>query len=385
MNTMTRPGTQARHRGSGSSWRRSLGYGLLWGCAITAGEMLSLPLGHLDIGLYLRAMASLFSCWGLIGIAIAWLAFAAEQRRLPLKLTATLLVVLAVILSSLQSARWLLYRYFDLPNAMTLALGVEFPSWTDFLYVLWMTLFHGALFNAGCLLAMRAEHTRHLLGEAQIARGKSEALLADAQLDTLRARVDPAFLLRAMGEIQRRYASEMPSADLLLNQLVSFLRLAMPGVRDGSSTLAAELGLAQSYAQLAAQIEPSQRWSFHLPGTTPDLPFPPLLLLPLLDALTPSGAGAAAGEVRLCSEPGVLNLTIHGADTTHLPPALAYRFQVALQTLFGNACDVRINPEARAGAPALTVRLMLPPAQAHHTAPAPVHASPLATKKARYA
>ncbi|MGJ7497928.1 sensor histidine kinase [Variovorax sp. RT4R15] len=342
-------------------WQRGLVYGLLWGVTITAGEALSLPFGHLSGSEHAMAIGSLLPMWGISGIAIAWVAFRAEHDQLQTWMTALLMVLLAVALSAINSAFWWLCAELQMPLAAARALGDPLPSWTNFFYNLWMTLFHGALFTAGCMLAMRTERTRHLLGDSQIARGKSEALLADAQFDALRARIDPAFLLRAMAEVQRRYAQDAPGADSLLDQLVAFLRHAMPGVRGGSSTLGAELRLAQAYAQLCEQIDPLRcRWRFHLAETPPDIAFPPRLLLPLLDQLTPAHVGGGSGELRLATTQGELSLTIHHAGrAARLEEPLVYRIRVALRATFGDACSLWINRAGLPDAPALVLRLPL--------------------------
>ncbi len=359
-------------------WQHSLGYGVLWAAAVTASETLSLPFERLSLGSHAVLTLWIFQTWVPTGVALAWFAFAVEQRRLPAWLIALLLVMLAIVLSAMQSGGWWVVHRLGIPIILDRATGGALPSWGNFFYVLWMSLFHGALFSAGCQFAMRAEHTRRLLGDAQLARGRSEALLADAQLDDLRARIDPAFLLHAMAEVQRRYAQDAQDADRLLDQLVGFLRHAMPGVRSGQSTLAAEVGLARTYAELVAEIDPQRSvWRFCVAAGVPRLDFPPLLLLPLLDALTSGREAAGRPELALQAAPNEIVLTLSGVDTARLSRMLRYRFQVALRTRFGAACSVRIE------ATRLTLRIAWPtPASAESP---PIDPLDFSTKEPSYA
>ncbi len=136
--------------------------------------------------------------------------------------------------------------------------------WTQFIYNVWVCLFYGGLFMPGFVLVIRAERTRSLLGNAEIARSQTDTVLSQTQLQALRGQVDPDLLLRVMAEVQRRYAQDPAAAERLLDQLINFLRSAMPGVRSGRSTLAAELAIVQSYVQLWAELDPQRagwRWT----------------------------------------------------------------------------------------------------------------------------
>ncbi|CAN5918605.1 hypothetical protein BH11PSE13_BH11PSE13_29730 [soil metagenome] len=343
---------------------RSLLYGIFFGATITAGEALSLPFSHLSGGDHLAAIGLLLPAWILSGIAIAFAAFTAERLRLTRRFAAIFLVLLSALMSAAACALWWLCNALQIPIATVRALGDGLPSWSNFFYMLWMTLFHGSIFTAACMLGMRAERTRRLLGEAQIARGKTEAMLVDAEFDTLKARIDPAFLLRVLGEVQRRYVGNATSADALLDELVAFLRNAMPSVRSPTSTLMAELNLAQRYAHLCQEIDPRRaHWRFEFDGTLPSIAFPPLLLLPLLDHLTPPGASDCSGEVRVAAGPGALLISVRAVvEGCTLPRSLSYRLQVALQATFGDDCSVLINHAARHGTPALALRIQVDPA-----------------------
>ena len=245
------------------------------------------------------------------------------------------------------------------------------------IYLGWALLLYGGLFVAASALAHRAERTKALLGRAEIARSRSETLFSQAQLAGLQGSVDPTFLLRALDEMQRRYASDSAGADRLLDQLVAFLRLAMPGVRSGHSTLGAELAVARSYAQLAAELDPQRAgWHGDIDATLAELPFPPLLLLPLLDQLAAAQPGATALTMTALRGSSQLTLALYGAAAPGwLSEDLLYRLRVGLRATH---CDARVAVAEThaAGRPALTMMLPLEsPSTCGNTAQ-PLHPDP---------
>jgi hypothetical protein len=336
-----------KHAAPRRSLARLLGrgviYGTLWGLGITASEVLVLPFGQFESLAELGAnFGQIFVNWCVDGSLIACGTLAIERRLDRSWKVATAIAVAAVMAAAINSTGWAVAQWLGVSIPPRL-IGESLPSWANALYGFWMALFYGGLFIIACVLLSRTERTRFVLGEAQIARDKTELLLDKAEIESLYGQVEPAFLIRAMRVVRDRYASDAASADQLLDDLVAFLRLAMPGVRSGSSTLAAELQLAQSYAQLQRAIDPERvAWHVDAEASLPEMPFPPLVLLPLLDAVvTPAKAGPLTLRTSLhrASQRVVLAiLTPPGAArAVVVPAALRYRLRVALQATLGDA------------------------------------------------
>src|SRR5438552_3794706 len=136
-----------------------------------------------------------------------------------------------------------------------------------------------------------------------------------------------------MTEVQRRYATDPLAMARLLDALVDFLRAAMPGVRGGSSTLLAELSLATLYVKVRSELEPGRHtWAIHTDGPMPDLPFPALMLLPVLDQLAAVDAADIPRTVlRVSQANGYCTLTIDHSGArpgSWFPAELLHRLQV---------------------------------------------------------
>ena len=357
--------------------RRGLTYGLLFGVVISASESLALPLGSYASMERVLAMWPIFASWVLCGTLIACSTMAVERwldRGWKLALTTLLL---AIAWDLLNSVWWTVINRLGAGATTQRVLGITLPSLSSALYGIWMTLFYGGLFVIACVLVTRSERHRQLLASAQIARHQTEALLDAAELDALRGQIDPAFLLRALAAVQSRYDSDAAGADRLLDQLVAFLRSAMPGVRSGCSTLAAEVALARAYAQLDAAINPGgPAWRVEGGAALPEMPFPPLWLLPVMDGLTSVAAIAPRSPGRLrvkAGRDGALEIVLvaPGGCAAELCDPLRYRLQVALRATFGNAASLYVRPATARNGAALALRIDAPfsEAVAHHAAP----------------
>lgn len=319
-------------------WRRAATYGVLWGIVCSVMSSLELPLGEISAADLLRFSAIEFLQWCIPGLVLAGGTMLLE-RRLTVMQMALALVAFALLECA---AIWTIFQFLELRPWLLVT----------YAYVFWLALVYGGLFVAAYRLSMRSERIRRLLVRAQIARQEAESLLATAEIETLQGHVDPAFLLRVMVEVERRYAHDPSGVDRLLDPLVSFLRAAMPGVRSGASTLAAETMLAVQYARVWAELDPARAtWRIESDGSIPDAPFPSLLLLPVLDQLAAFEITASRAELGVSHGAGRCTLTL-ARDVSHigrwLTPELIYRLRIGLSTLFGEAwtLEVREAPAA---------------------------------------
>jgi hypothetical protein len=346
--------------------RRWLGLGVLGAVTLIAMEFLVLPRG-LAWSERLEIARNLFVQWSACAVAIAALASYAERRWRPGMMA---LLFVGFALGATLALHALRYGadLLGIPIGGSVYTGQSTPLASSFSYNLWVLLFFGGLFMTACVLGLRAERVRDARAATKIARNRSEALLADARLQALQAHVDPAFLLRVMTEVEQRYIARAQDADRLLQRLVAFLRLAMPGVRGRHVTLADELELVAAHGALWADLDPARAAiAIRCDGAPAKVPFPPLWLLPVLDRWAEAAPVGSRATLRIaCSTDGVA-LALEGVATPTgdwMPQPLAYRLRVALQQLFDDRWQLVIRSTTAPGAPALSLTFVphVPPA-----------------------
>jgi LytS/YehU family sensor histidine kinase len=113
----------------------------------------------------------------------------------------------------------------------------------------------------------------------------------ESRLAVVPARVEPELLFAVLADVQRLYVRERTSGDRLLDDLIAYLRSALPEMRGGISTLGREIALMQTYLRiLPAGRSGRLEASSSVAAGQADQAFPPMLLLMLAQAAAEAGA-----------------------------------------------------------------------------------------------
>jgi sensor histidine kinase YesM len=145
-------------------------------------------------------------------------------------------------------------------------------------------------------------YVRERDARAEAALHQSEAernLLArqavEAQLKLMQAQVEPHFLYNTLASVQYLTETAPPQASKLLGHLIDYLRMALPDLRAGSTTLRREFALARAYLEILAMRMGSRlSWRADLPDALADLPFPPNMLISLVENAIKHGVEPSA-------------------------------------------------------------------------------------------
>lgn len=326
------------------SWttRRIVLWALLWSLLLSAAEFVVIaPLHSMPPLAFLAWWLTVWSMptWYLLGYAWLLLARAAERRGDWRALVLGGLAI-SVVWSAVQPinvvAMSVLWRDFTSLSVVSEATGRG--GLPLFAYNLWTNLFYGGLLVAAYVLSVRTERTRALLREAALSRSRTEALLGELRLQALQAQIDPALLLAGLDEVQRLYRHQPDRADDLLEQLVDFLRAALPGLKTRQSTLHAEMQLATAYAALQWRMPGGARWTIERPDALPESLFPSMVLLPVL-ALAQAGASP---RLILRWADGKVVLTVQDVGR-RLSADIEQRTRLSLHALHGERARLRVN------------------------------------------
>ena len=181
-------------------------------------------------------------------------------------------------------------------HSARLGLTVPDPAWFNLpvWLSLWMSVFL-IVRDEGVRRQAAALQRLQQLQAAQIGRRRR---MVETQLSALQARVDPQLFFDLLDAVERHYACDEARAEALLDEVIVFLRAALPRLNSPSSCLAQELALVQSYARarrLAADDFPVL--VADIAADIQDLAFPAGVLLPLLSGI--ATALPAGGRLEL--------------------------------------------------------------------------------------
>ncbi|MCM2566363.1 sensor histidine kinase [Janthinobacterium kumbetense] len=212
------------------------------------------------------------------------------------------------------------------------------------------------------------------------ARAESVARQAmQAQLQLLQAQIEPHMLFNTLANLQGLISFDPERAQLLLDQLIQYLRATLSSSRAGSTTLEQEFSLMQAYLGLMSiRMGARLRFTLDLPDTLRQIKVPPMLLQPLVEnaiqhGLEPKIEGGHI-HVQASTDAGVLLLTVsddglgldHPSQTkgTHLGVA---NIRERLRGMHGDAASLSLTANHPAGATA-RLTLPLPPTITSHLA-----------------
>ena len=102
------------------------------------------------------------------------------------------------------------------------------------------------------------ERTDAALRATQLAAIRGEQQVVHARLRALQAQVDPDFLFAALTQVQTAYARNADQARIALDEVIVFLRAALPQTDAKDATFASEAALAEAAVHLASRIADKQ-------------------------------------------------------------------------------------------------------------------------------
>jgi signal transduction histidine kinase len=111
-----------------------------------------------------------------------------------------------------------------------------------------------------------------------------ERQLVQARLQVLQAQVEPHFLFNTLAAVDYLIETDPPRATQMQKALITYLRGALPQMRQGTSTLGREMRLVKSYLELIKmRIEDRLEVSLEVPESLETAEFPPMMLQTLVE------------------------------------------------------------------------------------------------------
>ena len=210
-------------------------------------------------------------------------------------------------------------------------------------------LFAGLLtfLHVNLVTARGAATRRHA---AEMARAQTQRRTIESRLQAMQARVEPQFLFNTLAQVKQLYDSDVSLADRMLDDLIAYLRAALPHLRDSSSTLGQEVALARAYLDIV-RLRLGERLAFDIviPDGLADARMPPMMLLPLVDHVLVYGLepAHANGAIRIESAigGGRLRLTITDSGAGFVPGGDAgdlATIDERLRALYGDDATLRL-------------------------------------------
>lgn len=218
--------------------------------------------------------------------------------------------------------------------------GLVHSAPTMHLYGFTFSLIMALLYFAHLRRSREHERAAARLAAAQAAQRRARRRIVEARLQEVQARIDPQLLFKLLDTMRRLYATDAGQAERFLDELIAFLRAALPRLRSDSSSLLRETELARAFAGLCALAgAEGLEMTVDIAPDAMHARFPPGVLLPLLDSALARGAGPC--RLTALRLPGGCRLVL----STGAPPsgAAVARVHSLLKELYGTAGNLGVE------------------------------------------
>lgn len=294
---------------------------LIFGLLVSAMHLIGSPVSFKNYGIVNALRTVLSDQVGAFSIMLAvvvadYVTAGDGQRRLPyvIAVLAGTAVWAAVEYAGFRALgmgiRWYSVEKYQYPSA------AEITWRTAYGFLEWLLLGAAATFIV--VDARRARIQQRRLRSAEIERTRTAKRMLESQLQAMQARVEPQFLFNTMAQVKGLYEVDARVAERMLDDLIAYLRAAMPHMRDTTSTVARETELARAYLDIVKLCFGDRLlFELHISDESARARMPPMMLLPLIDRAIAQGDDTCGAErtLRISSEVVAGKLRVCIADS----------------------------------------------------------------------
>ncbi len=278
----------------------------------------------------------------------------------------TLVVVAAVALAAAPLATGVRLA-FHVVQAVLFDDGPPEPVTLPLLAELWMRYAQQAALVTCVVEFYRHEvHSIDAMRRAEIDRLALDREMTQARLQVLQAQIEPHFLFNTLANVRRLCAIELATGQRMLDDLMRYLEVALPRMREAHSTLEREVALAEAYLHIQ-NVRMGDRLAFHfdVPVSMRAIVLPPMMLLTLVENAIKHGLGPKPEggriEVRARREGARLSVTVtddgRGFRTTSGGGTGLSNIRARLAAMYGDGAMLSLVENASGG---VTSTLSLP-------------------------
>ncbi|MBN1106544.1 MAG: sensor histidine kinase [Deltaproteobacteria bacterium] len=154
----------------------------------------------------------------------------------------------------------------------------------SFIQLLLIGVLFGTMITYFFFSRERISQTDAQLQEEQIRRLTLEKKTLETHLRLLQAQIEPHFLFNTLSNVLSLLESDPPAGRKMLVDLTGYLRASLSRSRSETTTLGQEMDLIRVYLDIQrVRMGDRLRYTLTVPETIRSLPFPPMLVQPLVE------------------------------------------------------------------------------------------------------
>lgn len=153
-----------------------------------------------------------------------------------------------------------------------------------FIQMVLVGLLFGSIITYYFFSRERITSPQALMQEEKIRRLTSEKRVVETKLRFLQAQIEPHFLFNTLSNILSLLDTDLNKGKSMLMDLTRYLRTSLSKIRAEACTLGQETKMIKAYLNIfKVRMEGRLRYRIDVPDSIKDLPFPPMLVQPLVE------------------------------------------------------------------------------------------------------
>ena len=174
------------------------------------------------------------------------------------------------------------------------------PDWLRYISSTVQLSLFAFLFIAAAQNVRQRSATQRAVLSAQRAYATIAREVLESRLTAMQAQVEPQFLFDSLVDIETLYRRDGQLAAQDLDRLITYLRVALPRLRESGSTIEAEIDLVKAYLAVVTSLH-AGRPTLHvtLPDDCRAARFYPMLFLPLVQRAVRQPSGEPPASIRI--------------------------------------------------------------------------------------
>jgi len=187
---------------------------------------------------------------------------------------------------------------------------------------LFQLLFLGVMFGAIITYFFSSREqiaeSKAQIQEEKIKRLTSEKKAAEVNLKLLQAQIEPHFLFNTLSNVLSLLATDSEKGKSMLMDFVRYLRTSLSKIREDTTTLGQEIEMIRAYLKIfKVRMGDRLRYNIDIPISMANLPFPPMLIQPLVENAIKHGLEPKikGGEILIAGEEKNGMIRIEVVDT----------------------------------------------------------------------
>jgi len=188
----------------------------------------------------------------------------------------------------------------------------------NFIQVLFLGILFGSIISYFFISRRKISASEDMIQEERIKRLLGEKKVMESNLKLLQAQIEPHFLFNTLSNILSLIDTDTEKGKSMLEDLIHYLRTSLSKTRENESTIGREMEMIEAYLNIfRVRMGERLRYRIDIPDTMKDLPFPPMLLQPVVENAVRHGLEPRieGGEISIRGEEKGDILRLEIADT----------------------------------------------------------------------